>query len=160
MVVSIRLGVATDVDAAVSVYERSSLAYHQGDWPNRPVGVARVVARLCDPSSWFLVADEGSELVGMASAEPLRSDERTGSELPGGCFLSYLFVVPDRWGQGIGGALLDAALHDARLRGYRRMHLWTEDDNERSHRLYRSRGFAKTGSPLSHEDTSEWARRL
>ena len=160
MVVSIRLGVATDVDAAVSVYERSSLAYHRGDWPNRANGVARVLARLHDPAAWFLVAEEGPELVGMASAEALRSDDGAGPGIVGGCFLSYLFVLPERWGEGVGGALLDHVLREAELRGCRRMHLWTEEDNERSHRLYRSRGFSKTGQPVPHDDISEWARRF
>ena len=71
-------------------------------------------------------------------------------------FLSYLFVDPERWGEGIGGAILDAVLAEAKRRTCSRMHLWTHDDNERSHRLYRSRGFSPTGQTAGGE--SEWAR--
>jgi hypothetical protein len=88
-------------------------------------------------------AQEGPAFVGMASAEPLRGED--GAVIPGGCFLSYLFVVPERWGEGIGGLILDAVLAEARRRHYLRIHLWTHEDNERSHRLYRRRGFSPTG---------------
>lgn len=157
MAVRIRLGAAADVDAAVSVYERSNLARRQGAWPNRAARVGRARAHLRDPGSWFLVAHEGPAMVGMASAEAMR-EGGTGPVIPGGCFLNLLFVVPERWGAGIGGAILDAALAEATRRDYSRMHLWTHEDNERSHRLYRSRGFAPTGRTEAGE--GEWAREL
>jgi len=153
----IRLGDAADVDAAASVYERSNLARHQGVWPNRAAGVERVRTHLCDPASWFLVANDGPELVGMASAEVLREDGE-GAVIPGGCFLNFLFVVPERWGTGIGGDILDAVLTEAKRRHYSRIHLWTHEDNERSHRLYRSREFAPTGRTADGE--AEWAREI
>jgi GNAT superfamily N-acetyltransferase len=46
----------------------------------------------------------------MASAEALRGEDGAGPVIPGGWFLSYLFVVPERRGEGIGGAILDAVL--------------------------------------------------
>jgi GNAT superfamily N-acetyltransferase len=154
----IRLGDAADVDAAVAVYERSSLARHQGVWPNRAARVEHVRTHLNDRVSWFLVANEGPALVGMASAEALRGEDGAGPVIPGGCFLSYLFVVPERWAKGIGGVLLDAVLAEAKRRHYSRIHLWTHEDNERSHRLYRSRGFSPTGRTV--EDGGEWARAI
>jgi GNAT superfamily N-acetyltransferase len=154
----IRLGDAADVDAAVSVYERSKLARRQGVWPNRAARVEQVRAHLRDPGSWFLLANEGPEVVGMASAEPLRGEDGTGPPMPGGCFLNLLFVVPERWGEGIGGAVLDAVLAEARRRHSARIHLWTNENDERSHRLYRSRGFAPTGRTANGE--GEWAREI
>jgi GNAT superfamily N-acetyltransferase len=156
VVVRIRLADAADVDAAVSVFERSNLARRQGVWPNRAARVERVRAHLREPGSWLLMATDGSTLVGMASAEPLRDTDKDGPVIPGGWFLSYLFVVPERWGEGIGGALLDAVLAEAKRRGSSRMHLWTHEDNERSHHLYRSRGFSPTGRTAGGE--GEWAR--
>ena len=94
----------------------------------------------------------------MASAEALRSQDGKGPVIPGGCFLSYLFVVPERWGEGIGGVILDAVLAEAMRRRHSRIHLWTHEDNERSHRLYRSRGFSPTGRTV--EGGGEWAREL
>ena len=155
MAILIRSGDAAGVDAAVSVYERSNLARRQGVWPHRAAAVERVRTHLRDPAAWFLLAYEGSVLVGMAAAMPLRADDGTGPVIPGGCFLSYLFVLPEQWGEGIGGGILDAFLAEAKRRHYWRIHLWTHEDNERSHRLYRSRGFSPTGRKLGRE--GEWA---
>ena len=94
----------------------------------------------------------------MASAAPLWGDHGPGTVTPGGLFLGYLFVVPERWGEGIGGAILDAALAEAKRQHYSRIHLWTHEDNERSHRLYRSRGFSPTGRTA--DDEAEWARDI
>jgi GNAT superfamily N-acetyltransferase len=154
----IRLGDAADVDAAVSVYERSSFARHQGVWPNRAARVEHVKAHLRDPGSWFLLANDGPVVVAMASAEALRGQYGAGPAIPSGCFLSYLFVVPERWGEGVGGVILDGVLAEAKRRHHSRIHLWTHEDNERSHRLYRSRGFSPTGRTV--EDGGEWAREI
>lgn len=53
---------------------------------------------------------------------------------------------------------LDRALIMPRTCRSRPVHLWTHEDNERSHRLYRSRGFAPTGRTVDGE--GEWARTL
>jgi GNAT superfamily N-acetyltransferase len=108
--VRIRLGDAADVDAAVSVYERSNLARRHGVWRERAARVEAVRARLADPGSWLLLADDGPMVVGMAAAEAMRGEDGAGPVIPGGCFLNLLFVVPERWGEGIGGAILDAVL--------------------------------------------------
>ncbi len=158
MPILIRLGDAADVDAAVSVYERSNLARRRGAWPNRATRVQRARAHLRDPASWFLVASDGRAVVGMASAEALRGEDGAGPAIPGGCFLNLLFVVPERWGEGVGGVILDAVLAEAKRREYSRIHLWTHEDNERSQRLYRSRGFSPTGRSADSE--GEWAREI
>jgi len=150
----IRLGEATDVDAAVSVYERSNLARRHGVWPGQAARVAHVRARLRDLDAWLLVATEGPEMVAMASARALRDQDGSGPVIPGACFLGFLYVVPERWGRGIGGAVLDAALAEAKRRHQPRIHLLTHTDNERSQRLYRSRGFSPSGRSAEGQD--EW----
>jgi GNAT superfamily N-acetyltransferase len=97
-------------------------------------------------------------VVGMASAEAQRGEDGAGPVIPGGCFLNLLFVVPERWGEGIGGLILDAVLAEAKRRHYSRIRLWTHEANERSHRLYRSRGFSPTGRTADGE--GEWAREI
>ena len=158
MAILIRSGEAADVDAAVSVYERSNLARRRGTWPGRAARVEQIRSHLRDPDSWFLLATEGSTVVGMASAEALRGDDGSGPVVPGGCFLKLLYVVPERWGEGIGGVILDATLAEARRRRYLRIVLWTHDDNERSRRLYRTGEFSPTGRTV--DGKSEWAREL
>lgn len=75
MTVTVRLGSPGDVDAAATVYVRSNLARRQGVWRNRASRIKQVSARLRDPVSWFLVADDGRRLVAMAS---MRRLSRTG----------------------------------------------------------------------------------
>jgi GNAT superfamily N-acetyltransferase len=104
------------------------------------------------------LANEGLALVGMASAEALRGEDGAGAVIPGHCFLNLLFVLPERWGEGIGGVILDALLAEAKQRRYSRIHLWTDAGNERSHRLYRSRDFSPTGRTVDGE--GEWAREI
>ena len=151
----IRLGEPADFDAAVSIFERSNSARRHGVWPHRPVRVARLRERLRKPAAWLLVAEEASALVGMASVDALHGDDGAAEVVPNGCFLSHLFVGPERWGEGIGGALLDTVLAEAKRRHYSHLRLWTHEDNERSHRLYRSRGFSPTGRIVDGE--GEWA---
>lgn len=152
----IRLGASTDVDAAVSVYERSNLAGRQGVWPGQAARVDQVRERLRDPDTWLVVATEGSEMVAMAAAGSLR-DHRSGQAVPGGCFLGFLYVIPERWGRGLGGAVLDAVIAEAERRHQVRIRLFTRADNERAQRLYRSRGFSPTGR--KENDPGEWVRQ-
>jgi len=159
-VVQIRLGGAEDVEAAVSVYERSSNEARRlrGDRPHPAEEIEHVRARLREPEAWFLLASDDDTVVGMAAAVPGRADDGAGPVIPGVLFLGLVFVLPGRWGEGIGGAVTDAALAEAGRRGYSRIHLWTHEDNERSHRLYRGRGFSPTGR--IHDGEGEWARDL
>jgi len=158
MAILIRTGDAADFDAAVAVFKRSNLARREGVWPHRPASVARVRECLSEPAARLWVAEEGTAVVGMASAEPMRNNDGAGAVIPGGCFLSYLYVDPDRWGEGIGGLILDAVLTDAKGRNHSQIRLWTHEDNVRSHRLYRSRGFFPTGRIAGGE--GEWAREI
>jgi GNAT superfamily N-acetyltransferase len=149
--IDVRLGNLDDVNDAVSVYERSNLARRQGDWPSRPSRVAQVTASLHEAAlhaaaSWFLIGRDGAEAVAMALIHPFRASGGSGDVIPGTSFLSLIYVLPDRWGKRIGGMMLDAVIDEANRRGCHRIYLWTHQrQNERAHRLYRSRGFAPTG---------------
>jgi GNAT superfamily N-acetyltransferase len=152
------------MDGALDAYVRSNLARRNGTWPNRDARVKQVASRIRSADSWFLVAVDEDDVVAMAVAEPLRSDEGRGPPIPESCFLNLIFVSPDRWGQGNGEKLLDSVLDDARQRGYARMRLFTdEEDNEQAQRLYRRHGFAPTGQRLSNEEGTligEWAAEI
>jgi GNAT superfamily N-acetyltransferase len=56
--------------------------------------------------------------------------------------LARLHVLPDRWGEGIGGALHDAAVDVLREHGHARAELWVIAENERARSLYERRGWA------------------
>ncbi len=143
--ISIRHGEMADIETAVSIYERSSLAYHQGNWPNRFVRIEYVRHHLADPTTQLLLAFEDERPVGMASTQPFRSDDGNGPVVPESWYLGYLFVDPECWNKGIGGTLLDTLLAKAKQSAVSRVYLLTYEDNERAQRLYRSRGFHRTG---------------
>jgi [ribosomal protein S18]-alanine N-acetyltransferase len=158
----VRLGGHADVEDALSVYERSNLARRRGVWPSRGTRLEHVRANLLRPDAWFLVAFEGDEAVGMASVLPYHLDRGAGALVPGTAYLDLIYVLPDRWGRGIGGALLDAVIAESARRGWHRIHLSThERDNERAQRLYASRGFRRTGTIATDdagEPVAEWLR--
>jgi len=59
--------------------------------------------------------------------------------------LVALYVEPERWGRGVGRALLEAALEETAARGYETVELWTFEANERALRLYERAGFSRDG---------------
>jgi ribosomal protein S18 acetylase RimI-like enzyme len=61
------------------------------------------------------------------------------------CWLEDFVVAPDHRGRGIGTELLAAALAEARRRGFARVTLLTDADNESAQRLYRRHGFVRSG---------------
>jgi ribosomal protein S18 acetylase RimI-like enzyme len=147
--VMVRLGRPEDEDAAVAVYLASNDA-RRGGRPTPPHHVERVRRNIRSPDAILLVAEDAGACVGMALAMQSRADGGTGLPVPGLCFISMIFVAPDRWGEGIGGRIVDDILAEAGTRGYETAQLWTHADNDRSHRLYEARGFRRTGR--DHDD--------
>jgi GNAT superfamily N-acetyltransferase len=93
----------------------------------------------------LLVADDDGRIVGMAVGEQALSNDGTGPPIEGLCHVSMVFVAPERWGEGLGGRLVDALLEEVSGRGYDRAQLWTQNDNARARRLYEHRGFRPSG---------------
>ena len=64
------------------------------------------------------------------------------------CYLAELYVVPERRGQGLGRALMEAAIEVARARGAAWMDLGTSEDDVAARALYESLGFSnREGKP-------------
>ena len=70
------------------------------------------------------------------------------------CYLAELYVVPDRRGNGLGRALMEAAIDAARAEGATHMDLGTSEDDLAARALYESLGFSnregKPDGPLSY----------
>jgi ribosomal protein S18 acetylase RimI-like enzyme len=70
------------------------------------------------------------------------------------CYLEELYVVPDRRGQGLGGALMEAAIETARAEGARYMDLGTAETDTAARALYEKLGFSnregKPDGPLNY----------
>jgi ribosomal protein S18 acetylase RimI-like enzyme len=63
-------------------------------------------------------------------------------------YLEELYVAPARRGQGLGRALLEAAMETSRGQGAARMELGTSEDDAAARALYESAGFSnREGKP-------------
>ncbi|RST85527.1 GNAT family N-acetyltransferase [Aquibium carbonis] len=92
-------------------------------------------ARLDKPDAEFVVADDGSEIAGMAFA----SAAGDGKTLT----LSQLYVRPGRQGQGIGGMLLDEIIES--FPDAERVRLEVDPANAKAITFYRTQGFVEIG---------------
>jgi ribosomal protein S18 acetylase RimI-like enzyme len=64
------------------------------------------------------------------------------------CYLEELYVVPDRRGEGLGEALMRAAMQTARKEGAGHMDLGTAETDTAARALYEKLGFSRTeGKP-------------
>lgn len=139
----IRRGGSSDFEAALAVWRAANEARLNGRPAPEDHG-RRVRAHMETPGAFLFVADAGG-VSGMAVGMQGLADDGAGPPVEGLCHVAAVFVVPDRWGAGLGGRLVDAVLAEARARGYGRAQLWTHAANGRAHRLYDGRGFRQTG---------------
>ena len=73
-----------------------------------------------------------------------------------GAHLRWFITSDESRGQGLGHALLEAALRFCEERGYRRVYLWTFDELHAARHLYEKFGFA-----LSHAQRgSQWGKEV
>jgi ribosomal protein S18 acetylase RimI-like enzyme len=108
-----------------------------------PRTIARRVRELMGDDLVALLAGD-DEADGLAVLRFRRSLWTPGLE----CYLAELYVVPDRRGQGLGRALMEAVIALARERGADYMELNTSDDDVAARRLYESLGFTnREGRP-------------
>ena len=101
--------------------------------------IARVRARLLEPSTWAVLAvEDGGLVAGHAAYVP-----QPGA--PGSAHLWQLFVRPPWWGKGVASALLADALEAAAAEGYGRMRFFTPREQARARAFYEREGFVHTG---------------
>jgi GNAT superfamily N-acetyltransferase len=79
-----------------------------------------------------IVSAEEGVILGFATTMPSRD-----ADLPEHGELCALYVHPDKWGQGIGAALIEAARANLLALGYRKALLWVLVGNARAERFYR-----------------------
>jgi len=90
--------------------------------------------RLLDPdfNLYCLVAQDDGQIMGMTT---FNFQNSTWSE-NGQCLLEDLFVDQSIRGQGIGRALIDAVINEAKKRGCSRVYWNTDETNETARKLY------------------------
>jgi GNAT superfamily N-acetyltransferase len=93
-----------------------------------------------------IVAVEQGIIRGFATIGPSRDADQQGAGE-----LRSLNVDPDRWGAGIGRALMEAARGGLVRRGFAEAGLWVLVGNERADRFYRFDGWVPDGSRREDE---------
>jgi ribosomal protein S18 acetylase RimI-like enzyme len=106
--------------------------------------ISRVAEKLSSPEAVVVVGCEDEKVLGMALAEPFRDRDGSGPVVPFAGHISMVFVLPERWGAGIGGQLLDQLHRQMRERGWSRTSVWTRSSNSRARALYAGRGYELT----------------
>jgi GNAT superfamily N-acetyltransferase len=105
-----------------------------------PVDEARWRRRFVEqPPGWStFVAEHEGEIVGFASVGPSRDERGIGE-------LYAIYVDPDDWSQGVGGALIEQA--EQRLaRDFDEATLWVLTENPRARRFYERAGWQVDGA--------------
>jgi len=116
--------------------------------PSPPVLADRLRQLLDHGDTAVLIAGDGPEgLVVLRFRGALWS---SGQE----CYVAELYVVPARRGQGVGRALMEAAIRAARERGADTMDIGVDEPDLAARRLYESLGFTNrtggAGGPLMY----------
>jgi GNAT superfamily N-acetyltransferase len=149
-----------DAERLASLSRAAKLSYRewaQAGWepPSLAAERSRWERRLADPAGWTLIASDASTELGTVHFTNARAERGEGAAIAGRAHLSGLFVLPTKWGQGIGGALLVAALEEMRNRGYREVQLFTAAANRRSRTFYEGHGW-RINATNTHRHDDLW----
>ncbi|MFD2262990.1 GNAT family N-acetyltransferase [Lacibacterium aquatile] len=96
---------------------------------------ADLAAILASPTNDMLIAQSEGVIIGMTTLVTIRT--ATGSR----CFIDDVVVLDSHRGQGLGEALIQAAIRLARDHGAKKIDLTSRPSREAANRLYRRLGF-------------------
>lgn len=107
-------------------------------------GPEKQVAELADPSTFFLIAEDGGTPVGYAK---LQAGEPAISGVASPAVeLARIYVLKGWIGRGVGSKLMQAGLGEAEGRGFKVMWLRVWEKNLRAIAFYRKWGFVEAGT--------------
>ena len=118
------------------------------DWPSDNAFHASVERLIEQRDTEFLLGSPHDDAPPAAVAQlRYRFSVWTAAE---DCWLEDLFVAEDARGSGLGRAMAEAAVEQARARGCRRIELDVDDTNAAARALYESLGFAEKGGGAAY----------
>jgi GNAT superfamily N-acetyltransferase len=141
-----------DAEAIAGVLYRASAAAYTGIFPPDALWTLERTVASCrghfdDPTATVLAAVSGNpqarEWLGVSVV--LVPGARQGD-----AELRRLYVIPERWSQGVGSRLLDAALRQAQRAGATTASLWVLEKNNQARTFYERRGWRLAASEGTH----------
>jgi ribosomal protein S18 acetylase RimI-like enzyme len=136
--IAVRLGEATDAEAIGRLLHDFNSEFDEPT-PGPDALAKRVRQLLAEGEITVLLAGTGPDGLAVLRFRPGIWSEALE------CFLAELYVVPARRGQGLGRALMEAAIELARRQGADYMDLGTAEDDVAARALYESLGFDNRG---------------
>lgn len=106
-----------------------------------------VAQEIASPNRLFRIAEQAGDMLGYCKLGLDLSLDYDPGEMRV-MELKQLYLRGTQTGSGIGGALMDWALSEARLRGYEAVLLSVWSENHRAQRFYRRYGFEKWGDTI------------
>jgi ribosomal protein S18 acetylase RimI-like enzyme len=149
---TIRLGTPEDAslltELAARIFHETFAAENRAEdmkaYMDETFTVARQTEWLSDPQATVLLAFVGDAAAGYAKLRAGAAPECVPGERP--VELARLYADRAWHGRGIGAALMEACLAEARRSGYRTMWLGVWERNWRAIAFYRKWGFVECGS--------------
>jgi diamine N-acetyltransferase len=137
------IGRQSFVDAFGHLYAESDL----NAFLSQTYALAAVEADLVNPLRLFCVAEQGGAMVGYCKLGlDMGFDIDLGARR--GMELKQLYLSGAKTGSGVGSALMDWALGEARTRGYDDVILSVWSENFGAQRFYARHGFEKVGDTI------------
>jgi L-amino acid N-acyltransferase YncA len=141
----VRDAVEADLPAITEIYN-AWIPTHTITWTETPTTLeerAAWLTRQREQGLPVLVADEGGEMVGFTAYEYFRGE----GKWPGyrATMELSIHVRGDRWGKGVGRALIEALVERARGAGVHVLVAAIDGENQASVRFHERLGFAEVG---------------
>jgi len=147
-VVAYRNARASDADEIAALWALANRA-RGAHFSETSLGVVR--KRIGATAAIGKIAEEEGRVVGVAILSPARENGGRGEPIPGLAHLNTVAVNPERWGMGIGRALVALIVEHARQVGYDELQLYVDENNERARRFYERDGWKPTGEAVPFE---------
>jgi ribosomal protein S18 acetylase RimI-like enzyme len=136
----VELGRQSFTDSFGHLYAAEDLAAFLDEYRS----AERFAASVASPDTHLAVAEEKDALLGYCTTYfGARFDQRPEPQPDRPCMLGQLYCAQSAIGRGVGTALLENAISEARSRGCDAMQLSVYSENFGAQRLYQRRGFVK-----------------
>ena len=119
--------------------------------------VEEISHELTDPAMLFLVAEVEGKAAGYAQLYAGEAPAFVSREKP--IELARIYAQQDYIGHGVGAALMQACLEEARQGGYQTIYLGVWEHNRRAQAFYQRWGFRKVGEHpflLGEDEQTDW----